>query len=102
MADQAVLFRERLVVERRVEQGRREVSAKRSADLHGLHRTAGKTAAADVVDEFAEGDAERCLKKSAVFEVAGELDRHGATRAADAEVLVEGGTLIHDDRYGRE
>src|SRR6202041_479618 len=82
--------------------GRRKIRAEWSANLHGLHRAAGKAAAADIVHEFAEGNAKRSLKKSAEIEVAGELDRHGAARAANAEVLIESGAFIHDDRHGRE
>ena len=77
---------EGLVVERRVEQGAREIGAERPADLDRAHRPAARGAAADVVDQLAQRDAEGGLEQAAVADIAGELDRHGAARAADAEV----------------
>src|SRR6478609_2589623 len=47
MADQAVARGEGLVVERRVEQRAREISAERTADLHRPHRAAATRSAAD-------------------------------------------------------
>jgi hypothetical protein len=41
MADQAVLGRKGLIVERRIEQRAREIGAERAADLHRAHRPAG-------------------------------------------------------------
>jgi hypothetical protein len=52
MADQPVARGESFIVERRIEQGAREVGAERAADLYGADGTAGKRAAADVVDQF--------------------------------------------------
>ncbi len=94
MADQAVAGGKRLVVERRVEQRARKIGAERTADLHGAHGTAGEGAAADVVDELAERDAEGGLEQPAVTDVASELDRHRAARLAHAEVTVEGAALF--------
>jgi hypothetical protein len=65
VADQAVARRESFVVERRIEQSAREIGAERSADLDRAHRAAGKGAAADVIDQFAERDAERGLEQAA-------------------------------------
>ena len=62
MADQAVARGEGLVVERRVEQRAREIGAERPADLHRAHRAAAARAAADVVDQLAERDAERASR----------------------------------------
>src|SRR5580704_3495869 len=58
MADQPVAARERFIVERRIEQFARKIGAKRTTDLHRAHRAARERAAADVIDEFAECDAE--------------------------------------------
>ena len=57
MADQAVLRREGLIIEGRVEEALREIGAERAAALDGANRTAGERAAADVFDEFAEAHA---------------------------------------------
>ena len=86
MADQAVARGEGLIVERRVEQRARKIGAERTADLDRAHRAAAEGAAADLVDEFAERDAEGDLEQAAMFDVAGELDRHGAARTAHAEI----------------
>ena len=88
VADQPVARGEGLVVERRVEERAREIGAERTADLHGAHRPAGRRAAADVVDELAERDAEGRLEEPAMLDVAGELDRHRAARAAHAEIAI--------------
>src|SRR5689334_15193102 len=85
MTDQAVAGGEGLVVERRVEQRAREIGAERAADLHRAHRTARERAAADLVDELTEREAERGFEQAAISDVAGELDRHGAARASHAE-----------------
>ena len=64
MADQPVLGGERLVVERRVEQRAREIGAERAADLHRLDRAARSRAAADIVDQLAERQAEGGLEQA--------------------------------------
>ena len=97
MADQAVARGKGFIVERRVEQRAGEIGAERTADLHGAHRAAGKGAAADIVDEFAERDAERGLEQAAMLDVAGELDRHGAARAAHAEIGIGLGAVGEDE-----
>ena len=102
MADQAVARREGLVVERRIEQRAREIGAERPADLHRAHRPAAARAAADIVDQFAERDAERGLEQAAIFDIAGELDRHRAARTAHAEVAIERGALVQNDRHRGE
>ena len=53
-------------------------------------------AAAEILDQFAQGDAEGLLDQAALLDVAGELERQRAARAAHAEILVEGGTLGED------
>ncbi len=102
MADQAVARREGLIIERRVEQRARKIGAKRAADLDGADRASGKGAAADVVDQFAERDAEGDLEQPAIFHVAGKLDRHGAAGTAHAEIGIGLGAAGEDEGDCRE
>ena len=76
---------EGLIVERQVEHRRREIGAERPADLHRAHRPAALGAAADLVDQLAERDAEADLEQPAVPDIAGELDRHRPARSAEAD-----------------
>ncbi len=64
MAEHALHRRQRLVVERRVEQAVREVGAQRPAHLHGADRPAGRRAAAEILDELAQGEAEGRVSNS--------------------------------------
>src|SRR5215470_6592580 len=98
MADQAVGFCEGLVVEWQIKHRARKVGAERAADLHRAHRTAGRRAAADLLDKLAERYAERCLVEAGIFDIARKLDRHGAARPAHAEVAVERAALLQNDR----
>ena len=100
MADQPVGCGKRLVVERRVEQLAWEIGAERTADLHGAHRAACARAAADLIDQRAERDAERRLVEPAMLDIAGKLDRHGAARLAHAEIAIMRAAFAHDDRHG--
>ena len=59
-------------------------------------------AAAEIVDRFAQRDAERFLHQAAVLDVAGELDGQRAARFAHAEVAVELRALVQNDRHGGE
>ena len=59
MTDQPVARRKGLIVERRIEQRAGEVGAERTANLHRANGTARESAAADIVDQLAERDAER-------------------------------------------
>ena len=102
MADQAVARGESFVVERRVEQGAWEIGPERSADLNRAHRPSARGAAADVVDQFAQRDAEGGFEQAAMPDVAGELDRHGSARAAHAEVAVMRGALRQHHRHRRQ
>src|SRR5277367_3955547 len=81
MADQAVARRKGFVVERRVEQRAGEIGAERPSDLNRAHRPTARGAAADVVDQFSQRDAEGGFEQPATPDVAGELDRHGSARA---------------------
>ncbi len=100
VADEAVLGGKGLVIEGRVEKAAGEVGAQRAADLHGLHGPTGGGAAADVVHQLAERDAEGGLEQAAVADVARELDRDRAARPAHAEVAIESCALRQDDRDG--
>ena len=93
MADQPVLGGEGFVVEGRVEERAREIGAERTADLHRFHRPAGGRAAADVVDDLAERQAEGRLVEAAMLDVPGDLQRDRAARAAHAEIPVEAAPL---------
>ena len=93
---------EGFVVERRVEQRAREIGAERAADLHRAHRPAGRRAAADIVDQLAQRQAERRLEQAAILDIAGQLDRHGAARAADAEIAIGVGAVGQDHRHRGE
>ena len=55
----------------------RQVGAERAADLDGPHRPAGQRAAAVVLDELAQGDAERQLDDAAAGDVARPAGRPG-------------------------
>ena len=77
---------EGLVVHRHVEAAAGGTyGAERTPDLDGPHRAAGQRAAAVVLDELAQADAERQLDDAALLDVAGELEDLGAARAAGAE-----------------
>ena len=65
MADHAAVLDELLVVERHVEQARRPVGAERAADLHRADRPAGGGAAAEALDQLAQGQAEGALDQTA-------------------------------------
>src|SRR5437762_11064053 len=97
MADQPVARRKGLIVERRIEQRTGEIGPERSADLHRANGAARESASADIVDQFAKRDAERGLEQAAVLDIAGKLDRHGAARAAHAEVRVSLGAAGEDE-----
>ncbi len=102
LPQEAVACCEGLVVKRGVEQNAREVCAKRAANLHRAHRAPRERAAADIIDEFAKRDAERGFEQSAISDIAGELDRHRAARAADAEIGIGFGAAGEDEGNGRE
>src|SRR6202020_2279212 len=97
---QPVARGEGLVIELRVEQRRREVGAERTTHLYGADGTAGQGAAADVVDQFVQRDAEARLEQAAVADIAGQLDRHRATRAAHAVVTISLRAIAKNDWHG--
>jgi hypothetical protein len=102
MADQAIARRKGFIVEGGIEQRTREVRAKRAADLHRAHGTAGKGAAADIIDQFAERNAEGDLEQATMSDIARELDRHRAAGAAHAEIGIGLGTAGQDEGDCRE
>src|ERR1700693_3745671 len=102
MADQAVACREGLIVERRVEQRTGKIGPKWSANLHGTNRTSCTGTAADIVDQFAQRDAEGDLEQPAMLDVARELDRHGAAGTAHAEIGIGFRATGQDERNCRE
>ena len=57
---------EGLVIHRQVELRGREIGAERAADLDGADGLAGEGAAAEVLDEFAQRDAEGLLDEAAL------------------------------------
>src|SRR5262245_14750582 len=78
MTDEAVASSEGFVVEWCVEQRAREIGAERAADLHGLHWTARGRATANVIYQLTQRHAEGRLEQTAMPDIAGELDWHGA------------------------
>ena len=75
MADGAADSGKGFVIERRVEQTFRQIRTQRAAHLHRTNRPARGAAAAEVVQQFAQGHAEGLLHQTAVFQVAGQLHR---------------------------
>ena len=87
---------EGLVVERRVELRLGQVGAERTAHLHRADGPAGGAAAAVVVEQLAEREAERLLDQAAALDVAAQLNGQRASRPADAEVAVERAALVQE------
>ena len=79
----------------------REIGAERAADLHRADRPAGARAAAETLDELADGRAEGEFDEAAVAHVAGELERLRAERAADAVVGVGLRAVLENPRRRR-
>src|SRR5262249_32616515 len=99
VADERLDAGEGLVVERRVELRFRQISAERPADLNSSYGTARRAAAAVVVEDLAQRDAEGPFDEPTALDVAAELDGQGTARAADAVVLIERRALLQDDRH---
>ena len=70
--------RQRFVIDRAVEILRGQTAAHRAADLHGLEALAILDAAAHVVDDFAQGDAQRHFDQAGVLHIAGDGKGLGA------------------------
>ena len=90
------------IIQRHIEQAGGPIGAERTADLHRAHRPARICAAAKILDQFAQGQAEGALDQPAMLDVAGKLKRHRAARTAHAEIAVEAAALGQDDRHGGE
>src|SRR5579863_7813007 len=56
--------------------------------------------AANVFDDLAEGEAEGRLEQAAIFHIAGDLDRHRATRPAHAVISVSLAAFRQNERHG--
>src|SRR5690606_23035006 len=78
VADHGAYGGELLVVERRVELRRVNISSERPAGLDGPDRPARRAAAAEVVKDFAQRRPESELDQAPALDVAGELDRQRA------------------------
>ena len=102
MSEETVARGERFVIEHGVEEFAREVGTERAAGLHRTHRPTGGGTAADLVDELPESHAERRLEEATKSDVARQLERQRAARAAATERCVSLGTAHQDLRYGRE
>src|SRR5207244_2049791 len=66
-------------------------------DLHRAYRPAARRAAADIIDQFAQSDAEADLEQAAILHIAGKLDRHGAARSAEADCGIALRPLSEDE-----
>src|ERR1700730_17077815 len=97
MTDQAIARREGLIVEWRVEQFPRKIRTERAADLHRAHGAAGKSSAADIIDQLAKRDTKSNYEQAATFVIARRLDRHRAARAAHAEIGIGFGATGEDE-----
>ncbi len=71
----------------------------RATNLRGLQRPAAGRAAAIAFHQLAQGQTKGAFHQAALADVTGQLERHGAQRAAHAEVAIERGALGHDDGY---
>ena len=96
VAEHAASGRHLLVAERRVEQVFGEIGAERAADLHRADRPARARAAAEILHQLADRGAERQLHQPAALDVAGELERLRAERAAHAISRISLRAVIQD------
>ncbi len=94
--------RQRVVVHRRVGQARRDAAAGRPADLHGLERPAVLDAAADLLDDLADGDPHRHFDQAAVVDLAGEREHLRALAGSGAERGERVGAVAEDPRHAGE
>ena len=98
MADHGVDGGEGLVTDRLVELLDGHVSAERTTDLRRSNRSAAGGSAADVVNQFRDGDAERGLEDAAASDVSRQLEHLGAMTVLRAEGPVTGGAVGQDGR----
>src|SRR5258705_12782900 len=71
--DHAAFGGESLVIQRHIEQAFRPIGAQRPPDLDRANGSARIGAAAEIVDQLAQGQSERPLDQAALFDVAGKL-----------------------------
>ncbi len=91
-----------LVVEAQVELGGRQVRAEWPAHLDGTHGPAAAGAAAESLDQIAEGLPKRGLDEAAAGHVAAELEHLGAARAIDPEGGIRLGSAGEDHGDGAQ
>ena len=97
MADQCIDRGIGFVIERHVELVGVHPRPQRSAHLHRLDRPPAGGAAADIIHQFAQGDAEGHFIQAPVLHIARDLDRHGAFRAVDAEAVIKARPAFGED-----
>ena len=95
-------LRERLVVDRRVEELRRDDAAGGPAGLRRLELVAAADAAADVEDDLAQGGAHRDLDEAGVVHLAREREHLRALRRRRADLAEPLRALVDDDGDVRE
>ena len=87
------------VVERHIPLRLGQVGAQRAAHLHRAQRTARGAAAAEVIQQFAQRQAEGGLDQAAMLQVAGQLEGQRTLRAPHAVVAVVGRPARQDDGH---
>src|ERR1035437_247043 len=102
VSEKAFMRGEGFVVERGIEKGCGEISAQRSAYLHGAEWASGSGSAAEIVDRFTQCEAECFFDQATVPDVAGELNGEGAARPAHAEIAVKIRAFIQNNGDGGE
>src|SRR6202453_1645353 len=102
MAQHPAASRHRLIVERRIDERFRKISAERAADLNRADRPTRPRAAPKVFDEFAQSSAEREFDEAAVADVSCELERLRAQRSAHAVGGVGLRAMLENPRRGRK
>jgi hypothetical protein len=102
MSEQRTDAAQCFVVDGRIELRRRNIGAERTADLHRADGTPGGRAAAVLIQQFSQADAESALDETAALDVASELYRYRPARAADAEIAIVRRAALKNDRHARE
>src|SRR6202453_593776 len=94
--------RHRLIVERRIDERFRKISAERAADLNRADRPTRPRAPPKVFDEVAQSSAERQSDEAALCLVSCELERLRAERSAHAVGGVGLRAMLENPRRGRK
>ena len=87
---------EGLVVDGQVELVWRQVRTQRAAHLHRANRATAGGTAAELLDQLAHGDAERCFEDAATRHVACHLHHLGTAAAAEADGRIGGRPVGQD------